>query len=404
MRICSILVVFGLLVSSAFGQVSLETTVSAGYNRDVRKNDHETFFINSKYNQQFENGIEIFSDIGLNNYTILDEWNVIPYQLFVTIPFDSGFENYPTYNSRVQLGRQLFAEGFNMELLDGIAANYYFRPYLGVYAYGGGVQYPEETDLDFEDRLYGGGIFTKLVGSIIRLGPMIKDHEGSKSYTANASFVKPFNDIFLAPIITLKTEVDLNGGSNEQNLAELQMFYSKLHARVAYQSVYPDPNLLPDRNYLYKLIAVDHQESISTSFNWGFNSFFDAEVSYERSDFDSKMGDESADFFVLGLGFHYDQMSIYPEITRIVSWGGDIWDLGVSFRYDITKDSYLRLRGNASKIDKVNGIDAWTWHSRAGYDFKISPRLRALVAAEIERNHYFKLDSRVVAYLTHFYF
>ena len=120
-----------------------ETTISGGYYSDIAKKLHSTVYLDWEFSNIQENGLETFSMIGLQNDFYDNDWMLKPYLLYLTYPLSVGYEDRPSYKSKIQVGRQLLTEGFEIEILDGIYLPYYLSHDLKVWLYGGVVHIPD---------------------------------------------------------------------------------------------------------------------------------------------------------------------------------------------------------------------------------------------------------------------
>src|SRR3989338_3807445 len=122
------LAVFLLLLvpPSGLAMTSSQTTLSSGFYRDATQQSHMPIYLYWNGTHTSDKGIETFIDLGVNNTVVLDAWEFYVYGATVSVPLASGFEEAPYRKSQLQLGRQLYLEGFEVGLLDGAQLPFYF--------------------------------------------------------------------------------------------------------------------------------------------------------------------------------------------------------------------------------------------------------------------------------------
>ena len=113
-------------VPFASASVSLKSTLSTGYYRDAEQDSHVPAYLYWNFNHVAKNGIETFLNVGLNNAVMEDLWRIYVYEAMLSFPIWQGFEDAPYRTSRLQVGRQLFYEGFELSLLDGLQLPFYW--------------------------------------------------------------------------------------------------------------------------------------------------------------------------------------------------------------------------------------------------------------------------------------
>jgi len=384
--------------------VFFQNTFSGGYYKDIEKKSHGTIFYNWKHNYIHRSGLETFVELGVNNSFVQGEWNIYPYQFFVTFPFDNGFERAPFHNSRVQIGRQLLTEAFELDVLTGIYYHKYWSPDTGVVLFGGGITPPEEAKVKFDDRILGGSLFIRKWGYLVKAGPLLKNRDSEERTLGAASLMKTWEKLPLSPTFLIKERWDIGETSFDQGLGELQLSFFDFYANIAYSSTKPDHMLLTSKNFIYSLFAIDRQKSLSASTTWDPGGNFQINLKAERVNYSSRYKKEKGDIEEISLTWFIGNSRLSPAILRIHSFGGTMMDYGLKYRYNLSKMSEFRLEGSASDIDKINGIEGWAYHARSVIDFHIEPRWRIHFTLEGERNHLFNLNSRMAVYVTHFYY
>ncbi|MBL6988611.1 MAG: hypothetical protein ISR65_02490 [Bacteriovoracaceae bacterium] len=407
-----LLSIFVLLPRFAYAIISVQTTASSGYYKDINQQEHVSMFLNWRVNHIHQSGIETVLDFGLDNNFIRDKWAIYPYQLYVTYPLSNGFAHAPFYRSRIQLGRQLLTEGFELDVIDGAVIPYYFTPEFGIKIFAGGVHIPEETNLTFEDQIYGTSIFLKKWDTLIRFGPIIKQSKVNGGYNgtyqAFLSLAKTWDHLYLSPTLLLKDQWDIEYVKHDQALAELQLSRKRNFLALSYTSRRLESNFLKDRSFIFKLFSISAGKtaSISYLYDWPIQDNVRLQINAKamKVDYISPKGEETGDKEELSANLWFDKINIAPVITRISSYGGELWDFGCVFKYAFNPEMVLRVEGDALWVDKINGIKGWAYNVRSGLDFDILPRFRTNLLVEVQRNHLFEFDVRAIAYVTHFYY
>ncbi len=396
--------IFILIIFSGktFALYSLKSTASSGYYRDSDNKDHATIFFDFKHHYLHKSGVESFIDLGINNNFEQDKWDLYPHQFNVNIPLDNGLKNAPYYKSRVILGRQLLTEGFELDLLDGVVLPYYFSSNFGVTTYFGALHVSEQQQIIMTDQIYGASILLKKWESVMKVGPTIKSREGRELYLGHLSIMKDYSEIFLAPIFFVKTQFDLEKLKHDQSLAETQLYFKQFQGLLSYSSVHPDGHLQPERRFIYSLVAIDKQRTVSSAINWDNEDNLSLGYKVDLVSYTSLKGEESGTVQELSGNWRLKQQKISPFLSMISSFGGTMYQGGVDYTYQVDDFKDIRLEADMARCEKINGIEAWLYHTRAGMNYNLGEKWRALLSLEVERNHLFDLNLKAVAYVTHF--
>ena len=187
---------------------TFQTTLSSGYYKNIEQADNITLFYNLKLNELHSTGVETFIEMDLNNHFIEDKWKVYPYQFYVTVPFNNGFDSAPFHNSRIQIGRQLLTEGFEINILNGLVYRNYWTPDLGIVFFGGSLDTLGNNKISTTDQITGSSFFFKKWDSNFQLGPLMKKNESESRYFGNLSFMRSWNFLPLTPLLMLKGQWD----------------------------------------------------------------------------------------------------------------------------------------------------------------------------------------------------
>ncbi|MBI2646111.1 MAG: hypothetical protein HYW85_03635, partial [Deltaproteobacteria bacterium] len=124
---------------SGMAMTSSQTTLSSGFYRDATQRAHMPVYLYWNGIHTSNKGIETWVDLGVNNTVVFDAWKFYLYGATVSLPFSSGFEDAPYRKTQIQLGRQLYLEGFEVGLLDGVQFPFYWSSSGGGRLLGGGL-------------------------------------------------------------------------------------------------------------------------------------------------------------------------------------------------------------------------------------------------------------------------
>lgn len=385
--------------------VSFESRLTSGYYRDSIKKNHLTLNYNWRFNYTHQSGVETFIDFGVNNNFVQDEWGLYPYQAYVSIPLAEAFEKTPFHIPRVQVGRQLLTDGFEFALIDGAVMPYYFSPRLYAKLFAGSLHIPEDTpENSFNDQLYGGSLSYRLSGAILKGGGIFKQNQSAERYLSYFTIYKNFEALPLTPGILIKEQFDVKEKSHDQSLIELRAHLAKISGTLFHSSRRVDPLLSQKKRLIYQLFAVDKQKSFGTTGTWDIHEMLQIEGRFERVEYHSRVRKEIGDQGTGSLIIGNNNYSISPFLTRLSSYGGYFWDYGLSSKIRLKRELSLELESNTIKYKKINGMSGFAYHALAGISLVFPPNWQAKALIELERNHLYKLDSRALFHVSHFYF
>jgi len=389
----------------SYGMVSFQTSLSGGYYRDYNQDGHLTVFHDWKVNYTTSFGLETFADFGIDNYFYEQKWKAYLYQFFITVPFDGAFSESHIYPSRIQVGRQLLAEDFEAGMLDGALLPYYFSSDFGLRVFGGGFRANDYYNTEgYRGKIAGASAFFQKWQSQLKFGPTFKyNNDGSSKTFAGAAFQTDIHQLPLSPALFFGKQFDLTGDI-DQSFADLQLSYWKLVTTLSYSRLRPDPVVSFRKDFIYRLFSVSPQTSKSVSLLW--NVFDDLQFigKFERTDYTSHAGKEVGTEKQVAMSLSIDRAEIFPSVTLINSWSGDLQNYGCDFRYALSRVWSYALRGDIAKFDKTDGIFGWAYHGETGLDIRLKSRWMLLARAEVERNHHYAFDARGVMYVTHYSF
>jgi hypothetical protein len=91
--------------------------------------------------------------------------------------------------------------------------------------------------------------------------------------------------------------------------------------------------------------------------------------------------------------------SLTPTFNHLLSYGGELWDVGLALIQDLSISSRLRVDYDLAYMIKIDGVSGWVQHLRTGYETRAWRNVQALFNLEFERNQYFDFDIRAMTYV-----
>ena len=400
-----------ILANVAYGGLSLKTTLSAGYYRDIDQLSHTPATLGLEMDYIHDSGVEIFSEFSIDNHFVQDEWGAYPYQFYLSVPFGQTSEDRPNHQSRIQIGRQVLNEGFIMELHDGAYLPVYIGRSFKALLYGGLIRVPEEIgdapeDLD-NGHLYGGSAMLRLLSTDLKVGGYIRENEDQKIASAYATLFKEWNWSWL-PSVLLKGEIsdeeetDLKEAN--QYLAEFQFVPADdLVLNFGYSKRNPTRLANTSKNRIYRLFSISPTTSAQFAAVWSWSDRLSFHGQVEESQYTSSATDEIAHIGELGTAVNFFNARLSASATSVVSYGGKSYGLDLKYDQVISTDSSAILSGNVSYFEKMNGKTGYAYFGSAGYEYRMRSHWVALASVNIERNYNFEFDARAMIYVSHYY-
>ncbi len=396
-----------LLVSPVgFSFTSSQTTLSSGFYRDSTQQSHMPVYLYWNAAHTSENGIETFIDFGVNNTVVLDAWKFYVYEATLSFPLASGFEDAPYRKSQIQLGRQLYLEGFEIGLLDGVQLPFYWSSSGGGRLLGGGLHTLESRKVDFSSQIYGLTLHETLLGIEAKGGYIFNKKGGESFHLPLASLKKTWEGAPLTPTFFVKGQWEVGNLSHpsfDQGAGELllQPFSTVLWTNgILYQE--RNRMLNSDGEFLYGLFATSPQKTFYTSLAWSPFKTFTIETAFKGMRYDSQTKRQSAEQESIFLSWVYEDFSVGFPLSHLHSYGGQVLRGGAEFKKFLNRWTKLRLEADVADIRKLNGISAFAYHGRGGIDFRFSPKILVSALSEVERNHLFEMDARAIVYVSHY--
>ena len=394
------------LEKTANAATSVKSTLSSGYYRDIEQKSHIPAYFYWDVQHSTPQGIETQIHIGVNNAIVEDSWKFFLYHATLTIPLKEGFEEAPFRKSQLLLGRQLFFEGFELSLLDGVQSSLYWTPSGGATFSAGALNTVLRRRFNFDSQIYGGTLHQHFWGALWKAGYFyhVKDNIDNGHLT-QFSFLKTWDFLPFEPMIFLKGQMDLPKFSLDQRLAELQLVpLEAFILNTGYSQLKPNAFAPEDGNFIYQLLSTTAQKTLRASLTWAPTRLFQAESQYRYLWFNSNGGHEVAHHGEASLSLALERINLKTSAGYLASYGGTVTHGGFGANNPLITNVTFRSDMDIAWIDKINHISGWAYHGRMGLDYRLTKRFLITALAEIERNHLFEIGTRAILYVSHIYF
>lgn len=397
-----VIAAMGLLfcVQEAHGTISISTSATMGYYRDSANQGHVPLYYNLGYSGEHGDGVESSFDLILNNDFSDNNWSVIPSQALLVYPLSKGFS--ATRRSRIQIGRQFFAEGFDLCLLDGAQLPIYWSKGGGLWFYGGNSHVMDLLDPG-SSPLAGGTVFQEILGTEVKLGYSGRGNSLSERVYSGSLF-RQWDDFFLSPQLIVKGELSDSTGQVSQSLEELLLSPAdNFSVSFGYSLRQPRP-IHPNQSlFLYRVIALSAQQTGELSANWQMTKDLSLQALGRLLQYNSGYQTENGSQFEGSISWLMTpHQSVSPFFDHIRSYGGELWDSGLLYKFKASDTTDYRLETAAAYFNKVNNIIGWAYDLRTGLNFQLASRLSAMTWIELESNPLYEFDGRVIANVTFF--
>ncbi|OFZ54479.1 MAG: hypothetical protein A2428_15895 [Bdellovibrionales bacterium RIFOXYC1_FULL_54_43] len=394
----------------ALALISSEATLSSGLFRNSADDLEVPVFFYWNLDYTGSSGVQTYFDVGANNNLILNSWGFYLYQGFVTVPLWEGFETAPYRKSRLLAGRQLLTEGFELSLLDGLQAPFYWSDKGGGTLLAGALSTLQEKQVDFSSEIYGGSLHQDWLGATWKTGFLHKRHTYPALATASrnlshGSVFWSFEKIPLTPMLHTKAQFDLDSKSYDQGLAEATFYpVNSLSFGAMYSKRQPSPFDPKEAFFIYRLFALSPELTTSAFATWAPEQDLRFQLAARRTTFGSPTGQENGFEQEISATWFHARSTWTPSLVHLRSYGGEFWQPALAFRKDLSDVADLRFEFAAAHIDKINGIKNWAYHTRGGVNYRFQPRLQTLGLAELQRNHLYSFDFRFIMFLSYLLF
>ena len=400
-----LLSIFSTKTAHAF--FTSEFSLTEGYwQAQDRSHNVDTLF-NWKLNHISPSGVETLVDMGFNDDIVQRQWSAYTYEAYVSVPLSKPLsEGLPSMRSRVQAGRQLLTEGFEMAVLDGIQIPYYLTPTLGIWIFGGATHSIDMSTLNFNSQVYGASLFKDFSSLQTRIGYVEKNRGSVNQNLVHAQVLKKWDTLNWQPALFLKGQIDTDVASKlNQGLAELSLAPTQSTAFILDYSL-RDVNRLysGESETIYRLLAISPVKSTAATLNWMPRWDLGLALTLKRLNYTSQAGEEIANQASLSSTHRWSSLSFGSSLNYLNSYKLNTYDIGANLRKNLPYKIQLVAEGDIAKINKINGISGWAYHERSGFYFSPLPQLLTKVLLELESNHVFAFDTRLAVYVSYFYF
>jgi len=347
--------------------------------------------------------LETDIDFILNNDFTLNQWKFFPTQAKIEFGLSDRLAYFPDRQSKIVLGRQLYAEGFDLFLLDGIRTPVYWSKNGGVSLQLGSIKSMDmDSDLNTNVLYSGLSLWENILGYQIRSGISAREN-GLASQFGFFSVSKSFNDFIFSPQILNRQEFNLNSSSFNQSATDLTLNLNEkwtLYLNHAYLNPRPIERRQMN-NFVYRLLSVSPQESLTADLHFQKDKRLALLFSAQSFSYLANLKKEYGDKQEISTQIQFDEMySVDFVVTNLLSYGGVLQDIGTRLIYSMDEKRQLSFDVDAGYLRKINGISGYVSHVRSSYQTTLGSRVTGLFGVEAERNQYFEFDLRAMAYVT----
>lgn len=383
---------------------NIQTSTSVGLFNDYKKTRHYQIFHSWSIKGFYSNGAESSLEFYLNNDFSQNQWSVYPTQANLRFPIFNSELNSST-RSEVRLGRQLYTEGFDLAILDGVQIPMWWSAHGGLMPIFG---YLRSTDFDQAETdsrpLVGLVLWDSFKDISVRAGATARQQDlKNKNIFASAQY--QFENLIWLPAIFARGEWLAETMDFNQSSSELMLHFSdSLDGRIAYANLDPRPiNELSEAQYVYRLFSISPTETVMSDLTWAKSDDVVLTASVENSFYNSGFQDETANSQSLTLDYQLASGHwISPSATVMKSYGGEVKDFGIRYTSDLSTTTKLVSEFDVAYLKKINQIEGWAQHLRNTFETHIWDRAKVGFAVELERNHYYIFDARAQVYVTNY--
>ncbi|HEX4925260.1 MAG TPA: hypothetical protein VFV50_14295 [Bdellovibrionales bacterium] len=384
--------------ASAFS--TYQTTTSAGYLRDASQTARFPVFHTGSFRGLYNGGVEARVDFVLNRDFATDEWRFFPDQVNVGFPLLGSGASERQFN--MIAGRQLFAENFDLALLDGARASFDQPSLFNFDLHAGWLRTLDMNELEANEPIVG-AIAGKSVATHHLKAGFSGRGERLQTKLVAASLLTEHQGLPLSPRLLLKGEASADTGAVDQSLADLAVTVaSGLDADINFMHRNPRPTDYRDRtSLLYRAFAVSASESLGAGVSWAATGSSLLRLNGRQVQFNSGVQREVSHLQEVSYDFPLSRSSrLAPVATHIAGYGGELWDGGLRWVIEVSDLSRVQTDLDVGYLEKVNGVRGWIHHGRVSYETSLSQSVKTWVSAQVERNHYFEFNARAMAYVT----
>lgn len=389
----------------AHATLSFESTVSSGVYQDLERNTQWPVNLFWNLNHSTADEVETTLDMEASDQLYDNRWGFRLYQAYVSVPLARRFPESPFHRTRVQVGRQLLTEGFELSTMDGFQAPVYFTPKTNFWLVAGYYSAVDAPQTDFHSQIYGGSLRAEILETEAKGGYFLKRKGERFDHLAHGTLARELHSVPWRPGALVKGQWALQTAELDQALASLA-FHPSDEFQFGFDGSIRQPRTLEagESSGIYRLIATTPQRSTGTSASWRVTDqlTFDARLQFVT--YGSQAGDESANQEDLSLTWEDGSGRWTPFLSRLKSWGGEAKLIGVRYRRPLSAHAEFQGELNAADIEKINRVSGTAWHARSGIGFRMGSQFFSQLLGELERNHFYSIDAKAIAYVSYFYY
>lgn len=391
--------------STGLAYTNIQTSTSLGYFRDYYKSNHFPVYHSWSVKGFYEKGLETDIEFYLNNDFSENTWTVMPTQVQLSVPISFNNSLQSNSLSHLKIGRQLYSEGFDLALIDGVILPYYLTDTAGISLSAGYLRSTDfEQPSDYHSQILGIAAWNIINDIQLRGGYTTRDNDPNRRYLHGALQYQ-FQQLWWQPTFYFKEELNADALTFNQNYSELVLQFSQtLDARFAYTNLDPRPtNKISKQNFIYSLFAISPTETAMTDLTWSYSEKLIITASIEKGFYNSGYHDETSERQDLSLDIATgNNQWLTPCFAHLKSYGGEITDLCLRYTSEVNSQSRYVAELDSAYVKKINQIEGWVEHLRGSYETSFWNSAKVLFAVEAERNQYFIFDIRTMAYVTNY--
>lgn len=387
----------------AFALFSLYSKTTLGFYRDSDQRAHYPLYYGFHFTGVHAGEAETQADLSLSNDLSGTDWKILPSQLLVSIPLADSFAEAPYRRTRLQLGRQFFAESFELTLLDGVQVPFYWTASSGCLIYGGSLRTTDLVDT-WSTPLGGVTVFSEVLGAKARAGLSARG-TGFAEQAVYASVLRPFATVPLSPTVLVKGEMTPGNEGGSQFLGELQFVPADgFVAGLSHSIRSPKRTSSGTQQTLYQMLASSAQRTEQVWLNWEPAPSWNVQALVRSLGYNSGFREETGSQQELSLTWTLDaSQAISPVFGHLSGYGGELWDAGVRYQRKVSERFEFLTELSAARLDKINAIQGWAYQLRGNVHFIPAQRMATDLWVEVDRNPLFDFDARVIGSVTFFH-
>ncbi|MCC6276654.1 MAG: hypothetical protein IT289_01920 [Oligoflexia bacterium] len=391
-----------LLPAQSHGLVTINHTASVGFYRDELQKAHIPIFYTFGYEGVHSTNLETSLSLIMSRDLAEPNWRVFPAHAYVIVPLNQGFENAWFRRSRLQLGRQVLAQGFDFAVLDGAQSRIYWSAKGSALVFAGQTKNMDLFETS-SSPIIGAQLQQEVFGYLLS-GGYSQRETLLDTKIIEGSILKALNVFWSAPQILVKSQWNTSQSQPSQVLEELTFNpFDDLTLSFSHSYRTPRPADNEWRTFLFRIFSQSPMETQQATVQLRY--FEPLEIDGFVRQLRFRGGQESE------IGVQQEVSASLPVFDKLVftgyvghmrGFGGFAHDYGLQSKYDLSDWTRLQIEAASVQYDKVNGMSSWAYNVRSGLNFQLTPNLTAFGWLEVERNHRFEFDGKVMAHLSYF--